>query len=349
MKVMIMRFILLIILIYSNYFIQAQNWDIIKNKIDSLYLLDTSSQSDFIKANSMRSDSADHYNKTMHFVFRSNCSIAFEFIKENSLPGLKEIGVDGTKKLWIIFQHCDSIPENQVAILEIMKKEVLRGNFPSKHYAYLYDRVNTGKGEKQLYGTQLMVKSLKSGYCSRPNKYPDTVDSLRIAIGLDSLSSYLNSSNELFRSMNPNPVKKAHKMDSLVKIINKEYLENDSVVNKHIATAISSFIDSMNYPIYWYVEEKNIMFTEIMKGADTTLVKPLLPRFKNAAEKDNSIWPSLAELIDIYSLETSKYQIYGTQFNYFNEEKRCKPIFDVSNLNERREKANLPKISCFCD
>jgi hypothetical protein len=90
-----------------------------------------------------------------------------------------------------MLQHADADRPFQKEGLALMKVAVDAKEASPGHYAYLVDRVLTGEGKKQLYGTQLTQKDGK--LVPLPIEDEANVDKRRAAMGLKPLKEYLES------------------------------------------------------------------------------------------------------------------------------------------------------------
>ena len=77
-----------------------------------------------------------------------------EIIDEHGFPTRELIGKDRMDGVFYIIQHSSGDKEWQKSQLMNIEKSVKSGDLDGKEYAYLYDRIKTTNGEKQLYGTQ---------------------------------------------------------------------------------------------------------------------------------------------------------------------------------------------------
>jgi hypothetical protein len=73
----------------------------------------------------------------------------------------------------------------------MMREAVENGNARASSLALLEDRVALGKGEKQIYGTQI-AGNAESGYFVRPLIDPDNVDKRRTEVGLGPIQDYVS-------------------------------------------------------------------------------------------------------------------------------------------------------------
>ena len=106
------------------------------------------------------------------------------------------IGEKGNKTIFLVIQHADI--KTQEKYLPILKKAVQEGNAKPKYFALLKDRVMLRQGEKQIYGSQLVMNYKTNEWELSPMIEPDYVDKRRHEVGLDSLHIYLKAWNITF-------------------------------------------------------------------------------------------------------------------------------------------------------
>lgn len=114
-------------------------------------------------------------------------------VAERGWPKVSEVGEEGASDAWLLVQHADRDRAFQREVLGLMEAAVAEGEASGSDFAYLTDRVRLAAGEPQVYGTQLKVVD------GRPVPFEiedaDGVDARRAAVGLGSLSDYI----EFFR------------------------------------------------------------------------------------------------------------------------------------------------------
>lgn len=110
-------------------------------------------------------------------------------IAEIGWPTRSKVGEAAEHKAWLLVQHADADRAFQRECLELMREQP-EGEVCAKHLAYLDDRIRTGEGRPQLYGTQL--RGGPSGELA-PSAIedPEHVDERRAAVGLGPLSEYV--------------------------------------------------------------------------------------------------------------------------------------------------------------
>lgn len=111
-----------------------------------------------------------------------------KILDERGWLGADVVGVKGNTTLFLVIQHSDF--ETQQKYLPMMREAVKNGNARASSLALLEDRVALGKGEKQIYGSQISGNS-EMGYFLLPLLDPDNVDKRRAEVGLKPIKEYL--------------------------------------------------------------------------------------------------------------------------------------------------------------
>ncbi|MGW5559698.1 DUF6624 domain-containing protein [Micromonospora sp. NPDC003944] len=113
-----------------------------------------------------------------------------DIVRVHGWPSFALVGEDGGNAAWAIAQHSDQDPTFQQEALELLRAAVAARQASPGNLAYLEDRVATGKGEPQVYGTQIR--------CGPDGPVPATpirdepgVERRRAEAGLPTLASYL--------------------------------------------------------------------------------------------------------------------------------------------------------------
>jgi hypothetical protein len=112
-----------------------------------------------------------------------------KILDERGWLGSNVIGKQGNMTLYLVIQHSNS--ETREKYLPMMREAVQNRNASPSSLALLEDRVALGKGEKQIYGSQIAGNS-ESGYIVQPLIDPDNVDKRRAEVGLGSLQDYVS-------------------------------------------------------------------------------------------------------------------------------------------------------------
>lgn len=85
---------------------------------------------------------------------RANTARMRQIISEYGWPTYNLVGKGPSNNAWLLIQHADRNPLFQAKCLPLLKEAVDNSQANPTNYAYLYDRVQVSKGEKQLYATQ---------------------------------------------------------------------------------------------------------------------------------------------------------------------------------------------------
>ena len=85
---------------------------------------------------------------------RANTARMREIVEQHGWPTYDLVGERASNSAWLIVQHSDRNPLFQAKCLPLLKEAVENEQANPGNYAYLYDRVQVSKAEKQLYATQ---------------------------------------------------------------------------------------------------------------------------------------------------------------------------------------------------
>ena len=106
--------------------------------------------------------------------------------------GEDSIGKHGSSALFLVIQHSDQ--QTQEHYLPMMREAVKDGRAKASALALLEDRVALGKGQRQLYGSQVGTTP-EGAYYVLPLEDPDHVDERRRSMGLPGMKYYLSNWN----------------------------------------------------------------------------------------------------------------------------------------------------------
>jgi hypothetical protein len=129
-------------------------------------------------------------------VDRANREWLKEVTDKKGWPGQKLVGFDGSDAAWLLVQHADPEPAFQKRCLTLLEEAVRRKDARPTHLAYLTDRVLTGEGKMQVYGTQFTTKDGRLE--PRPIEDAANVDRRRAAVGLRPLAEYRKQMEKLY-------------------------------------------------------------------------------------------------------------------------------------------------------
>ena len=114
-------------------------------------------------------------------------------LEEKGWLGADVIGGKGNQTLFLVIQH--SSLEKQEKYLPRMREAVRNGNANAASLALLEDRVALGKGEKQIYGSQIGRDEETGEHFVLPLVDPVNVDIRRAEVGLPPLADYVSRWN----------------------------------------------------------------------------------------------------------------------------------------------------------
>jgi hypothetical protein len=107
-------------------------------------------------------------------------------IDDEGWPTSDVADADGAEAAWLVAMHAVSRPSFMRRCLGLLKGAANRGEAPARQAALLEDRIRALEGRPQIFGTQL---DWQNGRLSPlPIEHPETVDSRRAAVGLETLA-----------------------------------------------------------------------------------------------------------------------------------------------------------------
>lgn len=114
-----------------------------------------------------------------------------KILDERGWLGADVIGIEGNTTLFLVIQHSDQ--ETQEKYLPMMREAVSKGNARASSLALLEDRIAIGKGEKQIYGSQVGRDQETGEYFVLPLIDPENVDQRRTEVGLGTIQHYISN------------------------------------------------------------------------------------------------------------------------------------------------------------
>jgi hypothetical protein len=114
-----------------------------------------------------------------------------KILDERGWLGADVIGGKGNQTLFLVIQHSDL--KTQEKYLPMMRDAVKKGNARASSLALLEDRVALGKGEKQVYGSQIGRDQETGDFYVLPLIDPDNVDKRRADVGLGLIQDYISN------------------------------------------------------------------------------------------------------------------------------------------------------------
>ena len=132
-------------------------------------------------------------------------------IAKHGWPGKNLVGEDGANAAWLFVQHADMDKPFQKQAILLLEAAVAKGEASGQQLAYLSDRVLTGEGKPQRYGTQFHEVDGKLV----PQLIEDAahVDERRANVGLGTLAEYDKLMQSRFKPATAPTAKGADKAD----------------------------------------------------------------------------------------------------------------------------------------
>jgi len=158
----------------------------IQNKDQSIRVLYLSA----LKKYESSSDVPITIHNLMKKIDDSSAEIVMEIVDNYGWLGADAVGEEANQTLFLAIQHADDLIV-QEKYLPLLTDAVKNGNAEPWHLAFLTDRILMNRGEKQIYGTQIIKSNNPENSYVVPLQDLDNVDVLRASIGLDSLKEYL--------------------------------------------------------------------------------------------------------------------------------------------------------------
>ncbi|HEX4826232.1 MAG TPA: DUF6624 domain-containing protein [Candidatus Polarisedimenticolaceae bacterium] len=119
---------------------------------------------------------SEQESRQINDIGQRNRGLIRQIVQEHGWPGRSVAGDDGAHAAWLVVQHMDEDVAFQRSCLTLMQEAFSAGEVSAHDLAYLTDRVLTGEGKPQMYGTQ------GTGVTSREDEA--RIDRNRAAIGL---------------------------------------------------------------------------------------------------------------------------------------------------------------------
>lgn len=194
--------IAIVLILFSLSLCFGQTNQSLADKINKMYELDQSVQTDVIIANQSGAtkEKMDELFKKVPETFKKHIPILKQIIAENGYPTYDLVGKESGDKFFTMIQHSDADLQFQKDCLKIIAKLVKKKQANSRSFAYLTDRVNINSGKPQIYGTQLDYKDDKA--VPKNLKDPKNVNKRRLEMGLEPLEDYLKKATEFHQQMN---------------------------------------------------------------------------------------------------------------------------------------------------
>jgi len=188
--------------ILQIHMMKHQQYGIIADSLETVYKEDQAlrqiincAQEKFAKD----SISLNYFNQLIESQDSANLAFVKSVIQKYGWLGISKIGDKANRTLWLVIQH--SPLEIQEKYLVIIKASVDKGETRASSYAFLQDRILMRRGEKQLYGTQVIEITETGENKVYPIQDPSNVDKRRAEIGFEPIEEYLKSMNVIVKDI----------------------------------------------------------------------------------------------------------------------------------------------------
>lgn len=138
-----------------------------------------------------KSNEVEYLKKSIAKKDSINVSKVQSILDQYGWLGADVVGFQGNMTLFLVIQHASI--EIQEKYLPMIRDAVKNGRAMANSLAMLEDRILIRKGEKQIYGSQLIEDPKAAGkYIVAPLMDPENVDRRRAEVGLGPISEYIS-------------------------------------------------------------------------------------------------------------------------------------------------------------
>ena len=125
----------------------------------------------------------------MRRVDADNTGWLAEVIGRRGWLGPSTVGQDGADAAFLLVQHADADTAFQARVLPLLAQAYRTGQATGQQLALLTDRIASGRGTPQVYGTQVALVAGRA--VVKPIRDSAGVDARRASVGLPPLRVYL--------------------------------------------------------------------------------------------------------------------------------------------------------------
>ena len=120
----------------------------------------------------------------------SNLAVVTKILDKHGWLGKDEVGSTANQTLFLVIQHADH--ETQEKYLPMMREAVKNKKASKSDLALLEDRTALGRGELQIYGSQIGMDPQTGEMYVMPLKDPETVNERRQEMNLGTIENYIS-------------------------------------------------------------------------------------------------------------------------------------------------------------
>ncbi|OOQ57448.1 energy transducer TonB [Mucilaginibacter pedocola] len=174
-------------------------------QLDSIYAADQQYRSKAMQEAGKNNPELDKSNMTKQSVIDlQNLAKVEKIFAQYGYPGKSMVGEERQSYAFMVIQHNDQPAQEKY--LPLITEAANKGELRAASLAILVDRVRTGRGKKQIYGSQM--HETKDGVKVYPIEDEPNVDKRRAKIGMPPLAVYLKQWNIVYKvptADKPNP------------------------------------------------------------------------------------------------------------------------------------------------
>lgn len=138
------------------------------------------------------------YEKEVEHIDKDNTSRMKQIVNRYGWPGKSLLGAKGADDAWLLIQHADKDRPFQRECFAFVLSALDDGDISRPNAAMFIDRVLTGEGKPQLYGSQWAYEAGKLK--PMPIMDPATVDQRRAAMHLMPLKEYQKMLEDMYKA-----------------------------------------------------------------------------------------------------------------------------------------------------
>ena len=161
--------------------------------LDSIHVEDQKYRSELdeiMEAHGWDSEEMEAQWEIISKIDSTNLLVVEEILDKYGWLSSDQIGNKANSALFLIIQHSDQ--QTQEKYLPMMRQAVEEGKANSRSLALLEDRVRLGKGELQVYGSQVAIDSATEEMYVLPLMEPERVNERRAKVGLGPIEDYVS-------------------------------------------------------------------------------------------------------------------------------------------------------------
>ncbi|MDD5530593.1 MAG: sugar-binding protein [bacterium] len=190
-------------------------------------------------------------------------------IKKYGYPGKSLVGGMLSSAAFLVIQHSDL--KTQEKYLPLLQEAADKGEFSWGSLALLIDRIHTGKGEKQIYGSQIRQTGGKHELF--PIEDESNVNKRRAKVGLEPLEEYVKYWNMTYTVPDSEETQFAARMDNAV--IMPVFVDENCHISNTLIVKLSNLTsdcvvnDTLHWesPEGWSIEPNNLLIKIAKKGS----------------------------------------------------------------------------------